>query len=69
MGFKIYEFYIIVVIIYFRYNKYTYPCLTYYNNQHHYRRDSVKLGKIAASINPDTKYKETGKYFKIKGWR
>lgn len=33
------------------------------------RRDSVKLGKIAAVINPDTKYRETGKHFRIKGWR
>lgn len=33
------------------------------------RRDSVKLGKIAAAVNPDTKYRETGKHFRIKGWR
>ncbi len=32
------------------------------------RRDSVRLSKIAAHINPDTRYKETGKHFRIKGW-
>ena len=32
------------------------------------RTDARLLGKIAEKINPDTKYKETGKYFDIKGW-
>jgi hypothetical protein len=32
------------------------------------RKDAVVLSKIAQHINPDTKYKETGKYFNIKGW-
>jgi hypothetical protein len=32
------------------------------------RKDAVILSKIAKHINPETKYKETGKYFKIKGW-
>jgi hypothetical protein len=32
------------------------------------RKDSVVLSKIAKHINPETKYKETGKYFQIKGW-
>ena len=32
------------------------------------RKDAVVLSKIAQLINPNTKYKETGKYFKIKGW-
>jgi len=32
------------------------------------RKDAVVLSKIAQKINPDTKYKETGKYFNIKGW-
>lgn len=32
------------------------------------RRDAVMLSKIAQHINPDTKYKETGKHFKIVGW-
>lgn len=32
------------------------------------RKDSVLLSKIALKVNPDTKYKETGKNFKIKGW-
>ena len=32
------------------------------------RKDSVKLSKIASFINPDTRYKETGKHFRIKGW-
>lgn len=32
------------------------------------RKDSVLLAKIASKINPNTKYKETGKNFKIKGW-
>lgn len=32
------------------------------------RSDARLLGKIAEKINPDTKYKETGKYFNIKGW-
>lgn len=32
------------------------------------RRDAVLLSKIAQQINPDTKYKETGRYFKIKGY-
>lgn len=32
------------------------------------RRDSVRLSKIAAHINPDTRYRETGKHFRIKGW-
>ena len=31
------------------------------------RKDAVVLSKIAQHINPNTKYKETGKYFKIKG--
>jgi len=31
------------------------------------RKDAVVLSKIAQHINPDTKYKETGKYFQIKG--
>jgi hypothetical protein len=33
------------------------------------RRDAAVLSKIAQHINPDTKYKETGKYFNIKGFR
>lgn len=32
------------------------------------RKDAVVLSKIAQKINPDTKYKETGRYFKIKGY-
>jgi hypothetical protein len=32
------------------------------------RSDARLLGKIAEKINPDTKYKETGKFFNIKGW-
>jgi hypothetical protein len=32
------------------------------------RKDARLLSKIAQKINPETKYKETGKYFKIKGW-
>ena len=32
------------------------------------RKDAVVLAKIALKINPDSKYKETGKYFKIKGY-
>jgi hypothetical protein len=32
------------------------------------RKDAVILSKIAKHINPETKYKETGKYFQIKGW-
>lgn len=32
------------------------------------RRDAVTLSKIAKHINPETKYKETGKYFQIKGY-
>lgn len=32
------------------------------------RKDAAVLSKIAQHINPDTKYKETGKFFKIKGW-
>lgn len=32
------------------------------------RKDARILGKIAQKINPETQYKETGKYFKIKGW-
>ena len=32
------------------------------------RKDAFLLWKIAQKINPDTKYKETGKYFNIKGW-
>jgi hypothetical protein len=32
------------------------------------RKDAVVLSKIAQHINPETKYKETGKYFQIKGW-
>ena len=32
------------------------------------RKDAVILSKIAQHINPKTKFKETGKYFKIKGW-
>jgi len=32
------------------------------------RSDARLLGKIAEKINPNTKYKETGKYFNIKGW-
>ena len=31
------------------------------------RKDAVVLSKIAQQINPTTKYKETGRYFKIKG--
>jgi hypothetical protein len=31
------------------------------------RRDAVVLSKIAKHINPETKYKETGRHFKIKG--
>ena len=33
-----------------------------------YRKDAVLLGKIALYINENSKYKETGKYFNIKGW-
>jgi hypothetical protein len=33
------------------------------------RKDAVVLSKIAQHINPDTKYRETGKYFDIKGWK
>jgi len=32
------------------------------------RKDSRLLGKIAQKINPDTKYKQTGIHFNIKGW-
>ena len=32
------------------------------------RKDAVILSKIAQHINPKTKFKETGKYFEIKGW-
>lgn len=32
------------------------------------RKDSVRLSKIASFINPDTRYRETGKHFRIKGW-
>jgi hypothetical protein len=32
------------------------------------RKDAVVLSKIAQHINPNTKYRETGKYFTIKGW-
>lgn len=32
------------------------------------RKDAVVLSKIAQHINPNTKYKETGKHFQIKGW-
>lgn len=32
------------------------------------RKDAVVLSKIAQQINPDTKYKETGRHFKIKGY-
>jgi hypothetical protein len=32
------------------------------------RKDAVILSKIAQQINPDTKYKETGRHFKIKGY-
>ena len=32
------------------------------------RKDAVVLSKIAQHINPDTKYKQTGMYFQIKGW-
>lgn len=32
------------------------------------RRDSVRLSKIASHVNPNTRYKETGKHFRIKGW-
>jgi hypothetical protein len=32
------------------------------------RKDATFLGKIASYINSNTKYKETGKYFNIKGW-
>jgi hypothetical protein len=32
------------------------------------RKDAVVLSKIAQHINPETKYKEIGKYFQIKGW-
>ena len=32
------------------------------------RKDAFILSKIASHINPDTKYKQTGKYFTIKGW-
>ena len=32
------------------------------------RKDAVVLSKIAQRINPSTKYKETGKYFQIKGY-
>lgn len=33
------------------------------------RKDSVLLSKIALHINQDSKYRETGKYFNIKGMR
>jgi hypothetical protein len=32
------------------------------------RKDAALLSKIAQKINPDTKYKETGRHFKIKDW-
>jgi hypothetical protein len=32
------------------------------------RKDAVVFSKIAQKINPETKYKETGKYFNIKGY-
>jgi len=32
------------------------------------RKDARLLSKIAEKINPDTKYKETGKFFNIKGF-
>jgi hypothetical protein len=32
------------------------------------RKDAVILSKIAQQINPDTKYKETGRHFEIKGY-
>ena len=32
------------------------------------RKDAVVLSNIAQHINPNTKYKETGKYFTIKEW-
>lgn len=32
------------------------------------RKDAVVLAKIASHINPNSKYRETGKYFKIKGY-
>jgi hypothetical protein len=32
------------------------------------RKDAVTLSRIAQHINPETKYKETTKYFKIKGY-
>lgn len=32
------------------------------------RKDAVILSKIALHINPNSKFKETGKYFQIKGW-
>jgi hypothetical protein len=37
-------------------------------NQEIERKDAVILSKIAKHINPETKYKETGKYFQIKGY-
>ena len=33
------------------------------------RKDAFTLFKIAQHINPDTRYKEVGKYFNIKGYR
>jgi len=32
------------------------------------RKDAFVLSKISQYVNPETKYKETGKHFKIKGW-
>lgn len=32
------------------------------------RRDAVFLAKIAAKVNPDTRYKEVTRHFKIKGY-
>jgi hypothetical protein len=32
------------------------------------RKDAVVLSKIAQQVNPDTRYKQTGIYFKIKGF-
>jgi hypothetical protein len=32
------------------------------------RKDAVVLSKIAQLMNPETKYKQTGMHFKIKGW-
>lgn len=31
------------------------------------RKDAVTLSKIALKVNPDSKYKQTGKYFRIEG--